>query len=308
MRLRAALAVASFVAIGFVAPPAHALTQPVRCDAGDLAGQIDAANTNVGAETLTLAPGCVYVLTNAAGADGLPPINDQLTIVGNGATILRNSTTLFRILETNSDVTISHLTITGGHALTGATGAPGDFGGGIRNTGTLTLVGVTVAGNIAGDGGGGPGGQGGDGGGIYNSGTLTLKNSKVTSNTGGTGGVGTTFSGVGGKGGGIFNSGTLHIKGSKIRYNAAGNGGVAGGGSPGPGGAGGGIFSSGVTTLADSVITSNEAGLAGGMSAAPGIGGGIYNAGTTFTAVRSTIKGNDPDNCKPTFSVKHCKG
>jgi hypothetical protein len=67
-----------------------------------------------------------------------------------------------------------------------------DPGGGIRNSGTLTLSGMAVVSNRAGNGGdgivNGTGGQGGFGGGIYNAGTLTITDSTISGNKAGNGG------------------------------------------------------------------------------------------------------------------------
>lgn len=75
----------------------------------DLLSDINAANLAGGSNTITLVAGSTFTLTAAAnkpatGADGLPVItaNDNLTIVGNGDTIQRSTTTgtpAFRLLE-----------------------------------------------------------------------------------------------------------------------------------------------------------------------------------------------------------------
>ena len=65
---------------------------------------------------------------------------------------------------------ISGLTISGGQAA--------GNGGGVYNSGTLTLTGCTVSGNTASFGSGTS-----DGGGIYNNGTLSLTDSTIAANS-----------------------------------------------------------------------------------------------------------------------------
>ena len=84
----------------------------------------------------------------------------------------------------------------------------GEYGGAIRNRGTLTLLGVTIHNNIA-DGSAGTTTQGG---GLYNNagGSVTMTNCTVTGNS-------TTNN----SGGGLFNRGTLTIESSTIFENAS---------------------------------------------------------------------------------------
>ena len=147
-------------------------------------------------------------------------------------------------------------------------------------------------------------GSGGSGGGIYNTGTLTITDSTISANTAGAGGnalAGSTAAapvqaggngGNGGSGGGIDNTGTLVISDSTIAANSAGAGGTGGdgsaatvstasggnGGAAGAGGAGGGIESSGMLMLSGSTISANTTG-AGGNGGSGGLGGG--GTGTT---------------------------
>jgi len=146
-------------------------------------------------------------------------------------------------------------------------------GGGIHNSGTMTLNNTTVSGNTASSYGGGIGNDGtltlnnssvsgntanGAGGGIYNLGTLTLNNSSVSGNT------------ANGAGGGIYNVSTLTLNNSTISGNMAN-------------GAGGGIDNDfGTATLNNSTVSGNTAN---------GAGGGIYN-GNTATLNNSTVSGN----------------
>lgn len=213
-------------------------------------------------------------------ASGELDIGHNLTIAGPGATNLsvsgNNSSRVFNI--TSGTVNISGLTITGG-AVQGATGdsnnpsgGPGQ-GGGILNTGNLTLTNCTIIGNSAVGGQGvvivvGDGaafGTGGDGigGGIYNSGTLTLVNCLVTSNS----------------------------------VTGGGGGGAGGGGN----GLGGGIFAQGWVALANCTFCLNSAnGVYGGLSSGSGSGGGLYL--TAGLVVNCTIANNSAVGGNPAFS------
>jgi fibronectin-binding autotransporter adhesin len=149
----------------------------------------------------------------------------------------------------------------------------GNTGGGIFNSGNLTLVGSNT-------------GSGNTGGGVFNGGTLavagsTLSNNSATSN-----------------GGGIFSSGTLAVTSSTISVNSAGAD-------------GGGIFSSGTLAVTSSTLSGNSALYGGGIengaaltvtastfsgntvnsSSQAAEGGGLFNAGT-LAVVRSTLTGN----------------
>ncbi len=171
----------------------------VSCSTPALITAINSANHSGSSSILTLTAGCRYTLsTPNTGSDGLPPIVAKISIVGNGATIIRSSvpgTPSFRIFDVTSGGKLSlfHLAIAGGYAPdgndpgpgSGANGGAGNNGGGILNAGTLILNKVDVSGNQAGNGGnGGSGGAGGSGGG------------------GGAGGSGSN-GGNGGMGGGV---------------------------------------------------------------------------------------------------------
>jgi hypothetical protein len=141
-------------------------------------------------------------------------------------------------------------------------GGNGDNGGGIYNSGNLTMNNSAVSGNSAGagqdgvpGGNGGSGGSGGSGGGIYNAGNLTLSHCTVNDNSSGAAGNGISGipagnGGNGGSGGGIFNSGNasnaklIH---TSVISNFAGQGGMVvftgiGDGSPGLDGSGPNLF------------------------------------------------------------------
>ncbi|MBP8295329.1 MAG: hypothetical protein KAX84_04415, partial [Burkholderiales bacterium] len=148
-----------------------------------------------GADTIVLASGSTYTLTARHngwyGGNGLPLITDDVTIVGNGATIVRSSATPFRLfaIAPGARLAASNLNLQGGLAR----GGDGGFNGG--------------------DDGGGGGGGAGMGGAVVAGGTVELANVARASNSvqGGNGGNGTETSGTddggGGGGGGMGGNG-----------------------------------------------------------------------------------------------------
>ena len=148
---------------------------------GSLRACIIAANTNPGADTITV-PAGTYLLTRNGDDDdafeGDLDITEDLIITGAGAgstTVDGNGAIVDdRIFDVLAGVTatISGMRIENGEG--------GNDGGGIRNLGNLTLTNVTVRDNI-----------GSNGGGIFSEGAssvLTLNSTTVTNNTGGNGG------------------------------------------------------------------------------------------------------------------------
>jgi hypothetical protein len=133
-------------------------------------------------------------------------------------------------------------------------------GGGIYNTGALTISNSTISGNIV------KGQVVGSGGGILNLGTLTVNNSTISGNG--------ASGGSAGFGGGISNGGPLTINDSTISGNFA----------KGMGSSGGGILNLGTLTVNNSTISGNGA----------RCGSGIYNAYhvKTLTISNSTISRN----------------
>jgi hypothetical protein len=175
-------------------------------------------------------------------------------------------------------------------------------GAGIANLGTLTLKKSTVSGNIAGD----------HAGGIDNDGTMTLEQSTVTGNSAGFAGgilnyIGSTASisnsrisdnsgcsstGCNGGGGGIFNfnGATLTITNSTLSGNTGCN-------ASGCVAFGGGIFNdsgSHSVALTNDIIKSNVAYSGPGSS---GDGGGLFNNTGSPTLNGDAIKDNKPNNC-----------
>jgi hypothetical protein len=155
-----------------------------------------------------------------------------LTVSGGGAS---------RVFQVDNGVTasISGLTISGGSTSTN--------GGGLSNSGTLTLTGCTISGN-----------SGFAGGGLYNAGTLAIGASTISNNTGQ------------GSGGGLFNLGTVDSTGCTISGNStSGATGGTGGGFYGYGnsgsGNGGGLFNVGTARLINCTLSGNTASGASGV-------------------------------------------
>jgi len=282
----------------------------VNCSTTDLQTAIDNA-----------APGATVAFIGTCF--GSYTIDQSLTLHGLGTAVLdgqQDGTTL--TIDAGAIVNLVGLTITDGNA-----GGTAGNGGGIDNSGTLTLNQTTVSNSTAGN----------FGGGIYNNSdaVLTLKNSRVSGNSS------SVF------GGGIYNENTMAIVGSSISNNNAqlGGGGVFSGfgfspvmfknaiisGNTATAGSGGGIFNildsatlqnstvsgntaalvggginnnAGTTTVDDSLVIDNTAQQGEGGS----FGGGVFTFSGTVPLTNSTVSGNTPDNCDPPGSVTGCTG
>ena len=168
-------------------------------------------------DSVELAAGATYDLTD--DADGEIDVDGPVTIVGNGATI-RQTDGDDNVMETNDNLTLRNVTITGGRA------AFGD-GGGVENnnsSATLRIEGSTITENVVGD---------GDGGGIDSEGPVVVVNSTISNNVA-----------VDNDGGGISNDDLLTITGSTISGNCAEDDGGA-------------IDGNGNTTIVNSTIADN---------------------------------------------------
>jgi hypothetical protein len=260
--------------------------------AGASADTFDVANTNdAGPGSLrqaitdaNAAVGGPVDVVDATAIDGeiglqtpLPALAGAFEVRGPGASKLAvsRSTGEFRIFTVadGATITLSNLTITGG--LTAGT----DAGGGILNSGTLTVSRSEVRGN-----------SGYVGGGIRNAddGNLTVESSAVSDNTARanvTGGEG---------GGGILNrDGTVMVVNSTVSGNTAGSG------------RGGGIINSSLSPGDFSVMTV----VSSTVAANTGDGANLYNesnfAGAAIFNLRSTIAsgplagsaGDSVENC-----------
>ena len=170
---------------------------PVACNVADLIAALEAANTAPDETTIELDGTCKYELTSRyADENGLPIIDSDVIINGNGATIERNSAETFRIFYIGlfGDVTLNDLRIEGGDVF--------ERGGGIRNLGFLVLRNSMVLGNSAMN----------NGGGIHNIGDVVIINSTLAGN------------GSSEFGGAIFNNGILSVGNSTIAFNDADQG------------------------------------------------------------------------------------
>ena len=202
-------------------------------------------------------------------------IGTNLTIIGPGPNLLavrRTSGNNFRIFKIPNTVaaTISGLTISGGKGFNFQDGN----GGGILNSGSLTISNCTISGNYATDqgkpysgGGGSTGWTGGVGGGIHNFGGLTISNSTVSGNTADL------------DGGGLLNDGSMTIINSTISGNTTNGFG---------GGAGGGIYNGATLIITNSTVTGNS-------TYAGGSGGGIYGSFTARATIIALNTAGSPD-------------
>ncbi len=257
---------------------------------GSLRAAIAAA---VAGDTITFGVNCPSGSgTQITLASPLTIAQNNLTVDATGHTIVvdgNNQVTDFTVTGGTAaqPVTLNGLTIQHGNAFNiNGNGA----GGGIYNTGTLTVKNGILTANTA------SGFVAGDGGGIYNAGTLTVTNSTFSANfsrNGAGGGIAndavgsvltvtnSTFSSNRATGGGgIYNTQSATVTNSTFSDNTVS-------GINGVGGAG--ISTSGTLTLTNSIVSGNSL-ITPPNNNTPG--GGIYNAGT-LTAVNTLIAGND---------------
>jgi hypothetical protein len=216
-------------------------------------------------------------------------IAKNITISGPGSNLLtasRSSTAAnFRVFHVmaNHTVTIQDLTISGGFPPGGGifneqatltvdnctvsnnvgTWPGSASGGGISNSGTLTITDSTISGNFTPN----------YGGGIFHTGTglLTITHSTVSANAAGL------------VAGGIANDGMLNITDSIVSNNMAGRNGVH------PSGFAGGLYNStvGILTINNTIVRDNQT-VCGAIGAQ---GGGIGSYGS-LTIINSTISHN----------------
>jgi len=283
-----------------------------------LRGAIIAANAFGGVNTVVLSS-AVYNLTlsNAYEAPGfagaLAVTNGDLLIVGSShPTVVIDASALGdRLFDvySNAQLTLIDLVLTSGSP------AVGQPGGGIYNSGTLTLEDCMLVSSVSGADGGGiynvgfatlsgslvesnstatgdTGLDGGAGGGIYNSGDCVVVDSVFAGNYSGSGGQGAYYDGDGGDGGSgsaIYNSGLLSVDGCFVLSNFCGSGGSSGYalGNGGNGGSGA-IANAGSLVMANSLLAVNVGGVGGrgsingGPSGQGGDGGALYNVGPAF--------------------------
>ena len=160
----------------------------------ELKTAINNANVNPGTDTITLTADITF--TNSPPFPTLLDIASQIAIEGSKHTLSGDNYDRIFNVTSAGKLTINNLTVAYGNAIGGS-------GGGIYNTGTVTITNSTFSGNSAGT----------SGGGIFNFGTLTINNSTFSGNSTST------------SGGGIYNTGTLTITNSSFSYNSANYGG-----------------------------------------------------------------------------------
>ena len=199
----------------------------------DLRQAIDMANLNGGNETITFDSTIFATAQTIELTSGPLELSDTTgteTITGPSGGLTISGGNASRVFQVDEGVTasITGLTISGGQAA--------GNGGGVNNSGTLSLTDCTVSGNTAVKSGGTA-----DGGGIYNNGTLSLTDSTIAGN-------GASGSYPGSYCGGLFNKGTLTVTSSTIAANSAGYFGV------------GGIANLGTATLTDTIVADNTDG------------------------------------------------
>jgi hypothetical protein len=289
---------------------------------GSLREAITEANNNDEDDIINL-PAGKYFLDYGAnenyniGGDLDIYTNQSITIRGeNPRTTIINGDEKDRVLHIRyGTVSISNVTIQKGKTYEGKeTDIGGHNGGGICNSGELTLINCVVRNNGTGT---GTGSGGYDGGGIFNNGSLILINCTINNNVTGPGKYGSYFDSgtAGGYGGGIFNNNFLTLTNCTISNNMNGKGGDAEW-FGGDGGSGGGIFnnSSGTAFITSCTISSNSAGEGGvtdgtGLNPPtahwgyPGYGGGICNWGSVI--IKNTIianNGGDGPDCSGTLN------
>jgi hypothetical protein len=245
--------------------------------AGSLRAAIEQANVDAAQDTITFAPSVTGTIVLA---NSLPDLAASMNIVGPGPsalTVARNGaggTPLFGIftVSAGAQVAISGLTITGGNATA--------FGGGIENSGTLSLVNAVISGNSAGTFPTDYVSSAGNGGGIDNSGTLSITDSTISGNSayGGLNGL-PGLDETPGQGGGINNTGNMSVTDSTVNGNSAS--------------LGGGIDNFGALAVVCSTVSGDTALGYFGKYMNEGFpqGGGIDNSGT-LSVTYSTISGN----------------
>jgi hypothetical protein len=285
-----------------ISPVVHAanfvVTTTEELASGSLFSSISQANAAGGTHTITFDPS----VEGTISMNNTLNITCNLTITGPGASVLTLQTGFARIftIAPGATVSISGLTMDGGRTQ-GPQGASGTFqnaqptsggtgtGGGILNSGSLTLTACVLSNNrvLGGNGGGGftsfgqNGAAGGDahGGAVYSDGpSLTV--------------VGCTF--FNNKANDGFDGG----RGGAGSFNFAGASGSAGVGGPGGNARGGAIYvAAGTCSITNSTFASNQAkggdGGAGGINppapTLPGGNGGNGLGGAIFAAVPVTI-------------------
>ncbi len=222
-----------------------------------------------GADTISLQADALYFLTSVNntvdGANGLPSITGTLTILGNGASIIRNTTVsppdfrLFQVAATGR-LTLDSVNLRNGRVDPTGTNQLLLGGGAILNRGELTIRGGSISFNHA-----------GFGGAIYHaaiSSTLAITGTTFSFNTANT------------AGGGLYLYGPATLAGVTLQNNTAAS-------------AGGGILhSSAPLSLSTSTLRRNHADQGGGLAVYAATGNSqVTVAGSSFVSNTAVIAG-----------------
>lgn len=240
-------------------------------DEADFNSAIDCYNSELVANSYTISVTQNISLTASSKIIDNPIVGVELQVEGGDFTIDGQDISGIRpfTIATDNTVTMQNITIIGGNA-------DGLDGGGIANSGTLTVSNSTLNSNVA-----------NNGGAIINDGTLVVNNSTLSNNSA------NLYSG------GIYNNGTLTISNSTLSGNSSNI-------------IGGAVYNNvgGTAIIVNSTFNDNSTGVAGGgihnnstfavmnstfsNNSASG-GAGIYNNGI-FTITNSTFSGNTVTN------------
>jgi hypothetical protein len=262
-------------------------------------GQIDGVLHGEGADRIVFDPTRVdapIILSGSQLSLTLSSSVGRITIDGGqGVTVDgSNASRVFQVAA-GTDVALAHLSITHGNP------GPSAGGGGIWNSGMLSVNDSAFSSNSA-----------SRGGGIFNTGTLSVTSSTFRSNTSLPGGAG---------GGGIDNSdGTVAVNDCLFTSNSASGGGAINN-SPGTltmarstliSNSGGGIANGGTLTVTDSTLAANSARTGAGLvnrlgtatvsnstlisNSCSDVGGGIDDYEGTLTVSHSTLSANFADH------------
>lgn len=172
--------------------PGETIVNPDSLEGNDVVSlitAINAANSNPDNTTLILPSHSIFVLNSSDnttyGPTGLPVITSPITIIGNGATIQRDSSAPpFRLLAVaaGGELNLYNITLQGGYApFTTSIDRVSRQGGGIYNLGKLHLNNVKIRENTT--------GEYGYGGGVYAEGVITISYSNFTDNSSPMGGA-----------------------------------------------------------------------------------------------------------------------
>ena len=190
-----------------------------------------------------------------------------------GGSFAIDANKLNRVIEVESgaELILENVRITGGRV------AGSGSGGGIYNSGTLTVgLGAEISGNVAFL----------SGGGVHNAvgAALYIEGGSISGNTAGNTVSGMTPSVLGG--GGIYNDGTIYMSYGEISRNIAGNT-ASGGHTPVTGG--GGVYNNGAFYMDAGNMIANGV---RSTEYASGSGGGVYNTGLFSMGAGVVISGN----------------